>query len=192
MSAEYQSFRRHFADLSESIQNPTTLASRLYSAEILSREKRNNIGSLQLSVEQIGQLLDAVESQIKVDSQNFYKFCGWAGEGQSNVPPLWQDEVNMWWGEVVELLATLLPNIVSLTHLEVIGEVTESSMPVFITTVQSLHMLEVLKLTSMYTVRPHKNLVSESVYSTRVAAITTSSIKLWQWWSIWTGWGCYQ
>ena len=74
MSAEYQSFRRHFADLSESIQNPTTLASRLYSADILSRERRNNIGSLQLSVEQIGQLLDAVEGQIKVDSQNFYKF----------------------------------------------------------------------------------------------------------------------
>ena len=74
MHAEYQSFRRHFADLSESIQNPTTLASRLYSADILSRERRNNIGSLQLSVEQIGQLLDAVEGQIKVDSQNFYKF----------------------------------------------------------------------------------------------------------------------
>ena len=74
MSAEYQSFRRHFADLSESIQNPTTLASRLYSADMLSRERRNNIGSLQLSVEQIGQLLNAVEGQIKMDSQNFYKF----------------------------------------------------------------------------------------------------------------------
>ena len=74
MSAEYQSFRRHFADISESIQNPTTLASRLYSAGMLSRERRNNIGSLQLSVEQIGQLLDALEGQIKVDSQNFYKF----------------------------------------------------------------------------------------------------------------------
>ena len=75
MSAEYQSFRRHFADLSESIQNPTTLASRLYSAGMLSRERRNNISFLQLSVEQAGQLiLDAVEGQIKVDSQNFYKF----------------------------------------------------------------------------------------------------------------------
>ena len=74
MSAEQQSFRRHFADLSESIQNPTTLASRLYSADMLSRERRNNIGSLHLSVEQIGQLLDAVEGQIKVDSRKFYKF----------------------------------------------------------------------------------------------------------------------
>ena len=73
MSAEYQSFRRHFADLSESIQNPTTLASRLYSVGLLSRERRNIISFLQLSVEQIGQLLDAVEGQIKVDSQNFYK-----------------------------------------------------------------------------------------------------------------------
>ena len=71
-------------------------------------------------------------------------------------------------GEVIELLATLLPNIVSMTHLEVIGEVTDGSMPVLITTVQSLHMLEVLKLTSMYAVRPHENLVSESVYSTHL------------------------
>ena len=74
MSEEYQSFRRHFANLSESIQNPKTLASRLYSAGLLSRERRNNISSLQLSVEQIGQLLDAVEGQIKVDFRNFYKF----------------------------------------------------------------------------------------------------------------------
>ena len=74
MSAEYRSFRRHFADLSESIQDPTILASRLYSAGMLSRERRNSISFLQLSVEQIGQLLDAVEGQIKVDSQNFYKF----------------------------------------------------------------------------------------------------------------------
>ena len=74
MSAEYQSFKRHFANLSDTIQDPTTLASRLYSADMVSRERRNNIGSLQLLVEQIGQLLDAVEGQIKVDSQNFYKF----------------------------------------------------------------------------------------------------------------------
>ena len=75
MSAEYESFRRYFADLSDTIQNPTTLASRLYSAGILSRERRNNISSLQLpEVQQIRQLLDAVEGQIKVDSQNFYKF----------------------------------------------------------------------------------------------------------------------
>ena len=74
MSAEYRSFRRHFADLSESIQNPTTLARRLYSADMLSVENRNNIGSLQLPVEKIGQLLDAVEGQIKMDSQTFYKF----------------------------------------------------------------------------------------------------------------------
>ena len=46
-----------------------------------------------------------------------------------------------------------------------VGEVTDGSMPVLITTVQSLHTLEVLKLTSMYAVRPHENLVSESVYS---------------------------
>ena len=74
MSAEYQSFRTNFADLSDTIQNPKTLASRLYSADMLSRERRNNIESLQLPVEQIGQLLDAVEGQIKMDSQNFYKF----------------------------------------------------------------------------------------------------------------------
>ena len=61
-------------------------------------------------------------------------------------------------GEVIELLATLLPNIVSMTHLEIVGGITNSSIPVLITTVRSLHTLEVFKLTNEYTVRPHKNL----------------------------------
>ena len=63
-------------------------------------------------------------------------------------------------GELIEPLATLLPNLVSVTHLEIIGEVTDSSMPVLIFTVRSLHSLEVFKLTSKYTVRPHKNLIA--------------------------------
>ena len=45
-----------------------------------------------------------------------------------------------------------------MTHLEIVGGVTNSSIPVLITTVRSLHTLEVFKLTNEYTVRPHKNL----------------------------------
>ena len=48
--------------------------------------------------------------------------------------------------ELIQPLATLLPNISSLTYLEVVGLVTGSDIPVLIITVQSLHMLEVLHL----------------------------------------------
>ena len=44
----------------------------------------------------------------------------------------------------IQPLATLLPNITSLTYLEVIGLVTYNDVSVLITTVQALHMLEVL------------------------------------------------
>ena len=66
-------------------------------------------------------------------------------------------------GEVIELLATLLPNIVSMTHLEIIGQVTDASMPVLINTVKSVHTLEVFKLTNDYTVWPHKKLISKAI-----------------------------
>ena len=65
--------------------------------------------------------------------------------------------------ELIEPLATLLPNIVSMAHLEIIGQVTDSSMPVLINTVKSVHTLEVFKLTNDYTVRPHKKLISTVV-----------------------------
>ena len=73
-SAEYQSFQKHFADLSDSIQSPTSLATRLYSANLLSRDTRRSIYSLQMLTQQMETLLDSVEGQIKMDPQNFYKF----------------------------------------------------------------------------------------------------------------------
>lgn len=51
--------------------------------------------------------------------------------------------------ELIQPLAPLLPNITSLIYLKIIGPVyviTDSDISVLITTVQSIHMLEVLKL----------------------------------------------
>ena len=48
--------------------------------------------------------------------------------------------------ELIQPLATLLPNMTSLTYLNIVGTVTDSDISVLITTVQSLHMLEVLHL----------------------------------------------
>ena len=69
-----RTFKKHFADLSDSIQSPTSLATRLYSADLLSRDTRRTICSLQLPTQQVETLLDSVEGQIKMDPQNFYKF----------------------------------------------------------------------------------------------------------------------
>ena len=55
--------------------------------------------------------------------------------------------------ELIGPLATLLPNITSMTYLEIVGEVTDSIMPVLITTVQSLHTLKVFKVTNEYIMR---------------------------------------
>ena len=41
-------------------------------------------------------------------------------------------------------LATLLPNVTSLTYLKIDGQVTDSDISVLITTLLSLHMLEVV------------------------------------------------
>ena len=50
--------------------------------------------------------------------------------------------------ELIEPLSTLLPNIAFMTHLEIVGEIMHSIMPVLITTVQSLHTLKVFKVTN--------------------------------------------
>ena len=75
-SAEYRSFRDHFADLFESIQNPTTLSARLYSAGLLSSETRKRVCSRTLvDSDKVSELLDATETAIRLDPQNnFYKF----------------------------------------------------------------------------------------------------------------------
>ena len=73
-SAEYRAFQKHFGDLFESIQNPPTLSARLFSAELLTGDVRRTICSLEKPTQQLTELLDAVEGQIKVDLHNFYKF----------------------------------------------------------------------------------------------------------------------
>ena len=74
-SAESHSFKKSFADLYESIQNPTTLAVRLYTADVLSRETRKRIcGRALVDSDRVNELLDAMETMIQHDSNNFYKF----------------------------------------------------------------------------------------------------------------------
>ena len=75
-SAEYCSFQDHFADLFESIQNPTTLSARLYSAGLLSRETRDKIFTRGVLVdsEKVSVLLVAIDTTIRLDPQKFSKF----------------------------------------------------------------------------------------------------------------------
>ena len=73
-SAEYYSFKKHFADLSDGIQNPTSLANRMFSADLLSRETRRRISELTLTEQKVSTLLDATETMISLHPQNFYTF----------------------------------------------------------------------------------------------------------------------
>ena len=74
-SAEYRSFRDHFSDLFESIQNPTTLSARLFTAGLLSRETRKRICSRTLvDSDKVSELLDAIETTIRLDPSNYHKF----------------------------------------------------------------------------------------------------------------------
>ena len=73
-SAEYRSFQAHYADLFEGIQEPISLSVRLYAAHLLHIETKRTICSLERPAQQRNELLDAVERQIRVNPQNFYKF----------------------------------------------------------------------------------------------------------------------
>ena len=74
-SAEYRSFKKHFEDLFNSIQEPIALSVRLFKADLLHSETRIDICSLHhMPSLQKSKLLDAVEGQIILDSENFYKF----------------------------------------------------------------------------------------------------------------------
>ena len=73
-SKEYRSFKKHFADLSDGIQNPTSLANRMFSADLLSRYTRRRISELPLTEQKVSTLLDVTETMISLDPQNFYKF----------------------------------------------------------------------------------------------------------------------
>ena len=73
-SAEYRSFRDHYADLFESIRNPAPLAARLYSAGLLSRHTRDKINELTLREQKVTELLVATETAIRPDPSNYHKF----------------------------------------------------------------------------------------------------------------------
>ena len=75
-SAEYRSFRDHFADLFKSIGDPTSLAAELYSAGLLSLDTRNKIFSRGIFVDsvKVSFLLVATEATIRLDPSNYQKF----------------------------------------------------------------------------------------------------------------------
>ena len=73
-SAEYSSFKQHFAVLSDSIQNPTKLANRLFSANLLSRDTRKKISDTTPTEQSVSLLLNSSETMISMTPQNFYKF----------------------------------------------------------------------------------------------------------------------
>ena len=73
-SAECRSFQRHYADLLETIGNPTPLAARLYSAGLLSRHTRDKINELTLREQKVTELLVATETTIRLDPSNYPQF----------------------------------------------------------------------------------------------------------------------
>ena len=65
----------HYADLLETIKNPTPLSKRLHSAGLLSCETKKRICDLMILRQQkVAELLEAIETKILSDSQSLYKF----------------------------------------------------------------------------------------------------------------------
>ena len=75
-SAEYRSFKDHFADLFKSVGDPTSLAAELYAIGILSLDTRNKIFSKGVFVDsdKVCLLLVATETTIRLDPSNYHKF----------------------------------------------------------------------------------------------------------------------
>ena len=73
-SAENRSFKVHYGDLFVAIQNPVSVSTCLYSADLLSRSTKNKIYELPLTEQKVSVLLDATETAIRLKPQNFYKF----------------------------------------------------------------------------------------------------------------------
>ena len=71
-SAEYRSFKLHYADLFDVIRNPIPLSMRLSSAKLLSRDPKRK--KLPQTEEKVTELLDAVQASVQLDPQKFYRF----------------------------------------------------------------------------------------------------------------------
>ena len=69
-----KAFRKHYAVLLETIDNPTILAARLYSDDVLSRHTRDKINELTLTEQKVTELLVATEKTIRLDPSNYHKF----------------------------------------------------------------------------------------------------------------------
>ena len=71
-SAEHRSFKIHYGDLIGAILDPIALFDRLQTANILPQGTRIRF-DMPLT-KQIRELMDAIETSIQRDSENFYKF----------------------------------------------------------------------------------------------------------------------
>ena len=70
-SAEHRSFKIHYGELISAILDPIALFGRLQTANILPQGTR--IRSDLLLTKQMRELMDAIETSIQRDSENFYK-----------------------------------------------------------------------------------------------------------------------
>ena len=112
-SAEYRSFVKHFEVLSDSIwnlvQDPTKLATRLYTADglyPLGRPPSKIISGLPTTgLNSVSALLDATKTRLRFDSQYFYKLMDEL-EKESSMQHLC-DKLRSTCGELIGLLPRL-------------------------------------------------------------------------------------
>ena len=72
---EYRTFREHYDRLYHAIQDPLSLATRLFTRNIITSAVTGRMIAVGLStLEKNGVLLSAVEMQIRTDPKMFYEF----------------------------------------------------------------------------------------------------------------------
>ena len=72
---EYRTFREHYDRLVHAIQDPLSLATRLFAQGIITYEVKDHVNMLGLSkLEKTDKLLSAVEGQIRSDPNMFQNF----------------------------------------------------------------------------------------------------------------------
>ena len=91
-SVEYRAFKQHFDDLFKSIKSPVTLSARLKSAKVLTEALKSWKGRAfwrrlpdLIESQQVMELLVAVQNQVELDSQKFYKFLETLKRHDSNM-----------------------------------------------------------------------------------------------------------
>ena len=66
-SVEYRSFKSHYADLFNGIQNPVSLSASLYAVDLQSRDTKKKINDFQITEDKVSELLDATETAIRLE-----------------------------------------------------------------------------------------------------------------------------